>query len=1581
MTLQMPIKRLLLFLIAGWLTHSHLLAQECELPSVQVEDEETGFEYEMTSEATEGFETLSEASEAVELSLSKVLQSASSALEASLDYVPILGQVLFFGQASYDIGRAIVKCKDDDDPSSCILDRVVNALSPLPGGHGDLITTGIPGMENNNKNAQLIVNLTSDFISAQSTDFNTVIMNQNATLVQKESDRDKGWARSTTNLSKTQKNCADCAEFMGSFTPQSFQSAPGRTDHYMITYPWMIQKQMRLQDLNPDKNKIDLVFRLPSRLDSITLKNNLILSGKDSHINKYYASSADPGASSAYSANGTRIDSDETAFTGFVTTDNPGFAHTPVYYGSNVAAVDLARNASGTIDYTLTQHWFQNYRNGIDDGETTPYLLNAVRAETKGTIELKVGHYDLTNQTFVEATGLSYTLSAHKGSDYIILEIKDLDISGITAGKGPLSLSLEYKGLPRSADVYTPSQVTNFIGNQEVVSGHEHDYHYGKSVASETVSYELIYGFLTDFVKASEDKTASSVSTELTLRGGRLAQPYTFKKAENQQEQTITPSAGKSTLLIDAFRNGADLQDIASITIRSESDPNHLYTVHLNAQKAQYDDKSGNDKIRWQEIPITVEEGIYSTDINSDENLFIKYAKVANFDNRVWIIEPKGDPSFSTAVGHKPSDLTSSQLDALLQNNFQLGILLHDLDIPTGERIRVEAFRSDGQSLLKLIYINPAVGEIDYSKRQLMSLEDNSTTYYLSNKYGDEEFSTASTDENHLVIEPSTSRRGLLVSDHSNTHVLGMDSYGEIGWYAFHPFDQKQRWQYEQIDNDIFHLYNVEYKEKGLNVAINHDFSDASNKQFKIEVGESATATPITIQKTTSDIPDWGLLHGLDVAIFRNDFNTAMAFQKFSLLVSEENADHEQTNQKIDIVYEGNDKYSIVFQDSLYLSSVDLSLIDMKNWNSGDLPPNTAWIFKHPTGYVSNSEKYPPYLLQSVANNKYLASAATDWKDRTKMGWQLQDAEPGSTHYLQIRPHDQLPPYHSYYSFDDASANDFGVNHVNANVINTVSYVDDGARGDYDKQISFKGPNNYIEIANNSDRLLKHHEGMTFSGWIKMDGSQNDRHIFDVLFMDLSTMSLRIDGGQMALKLVYGGRTYVLTDLIAGPDLQSGHWSHVAMTIDPNVVSNKLTDNAIVSVYLDGVKTSGLSYVINANTENESNVYLRDINTLNDQVPAKFRIGKEFNGQMDDCKLDSKVLTAAEIAAEYKSELKKNYVRYTFDEPGEHGSRGYGVADAYGTVHDPENVPEYIYEWERGHVLQMSDADEVKLNKDYQSLGMLNSDFTIGFWVSPSSFSERRSIFSADNASYLDHQALGLWHDSNGYLVWHNGKTSAKLGNPLTLHKWTHVALVYQKGQTTMADAWRIYFDGVLQNWQFEYAPATAFLNPINANNHMLIGERFTDPNHKIFEGLLDDLTIYGGVALSHSEVTDLYYNQKSENRYLIINDYFSTKLEYPVISNTGIDVSNPLSYGDVHYVGKTEDKFQSLKESDKTVFTFQRLRNADHGSTDAAYALFNADQTTHLVTLGVQTNSGWVEGIGEAHVDHPQLLKMAIGA
>ncbi|MDG4825162.1 ThuA domain-containing protein [Asanoa sp. WMMD1127] len=382
------------------------------------------------------------------------------------------------------------------------------------------------------------------------------------------------------------------------------------------------------------------------------------------------------------------------------------------------------------------------------------------------------------------------------------------------------------------------------------------------------------------------------------------------------------------------------------------------------------------------------------------------------------------------------------------------------------------------------------------------------------------------------------------------------------------------------------------------------------------------------------------------------------------------------------------------------------------------------------------------------------------------------------------------------------------------------------------------------------DNLLQNAANFTTGFWVRPDTKNNWTglfHIGDGLGSAGSYFQIQMQtqaSGSTGLAATFKGKTGPEERVYASPaqDVVANQWNHVAFT----------RQGSIGTLYLNGVAIASRA---------DLTVDMTAVGpTANNWLGRNGYPDAAFDGLIDDVRVYTSTLTAADVAAMYN---EGNAVRYTFDENTGTAAGNSGTRTSLGAATLPATAS-----WAAGRIGSAvnlpggaaTSGNEVRLPNNIQA-GLTNQ-FTVSFWARPDTLpnwvpllqigSSTDTFFLLQSATNSGTTGFGATFKAAGAPAQERLLLGA--GRDLPLNQWTHVVFT-MSGSTA-----KIYFNGVLHATRSDF--------PIGIGNvgvggsttaNFLGGTSWGDPR---FDGLIDDFRLYG-YELNAEHVTQLYAGRR----------------------------------------------------------------------------------------------------------------------
>jgi hypothetical protein len=422
------------------------------------------------------------------------------------------------------------------------------------------------------------------------------------------------------------------------------------------------------------------------------------------------------------------------------------------------------------------------------------------------------------------------------------------------------------------------------------------------------------------------------------------------------------------------------------------------------------------------------------------------------------------------------------------------------------------------------------------------------------------------------------------------------------------------------------------------------------------------------------------------------------------------------------------------------------------------------------------------------------------------------------------------------------------------------------ATGKLGKALSFNGSNQFIRASVPAARTSV----VTVSAWIKPASSMTSRQDFlasgSAALYSTNNWIFSVKGntGVTAGLSVLGYSPSSSADLsTTGAVLTTGAWSHVVF----------VSDGVTTTIYVNGVSVK--SGALSLNAGNTTGEFIGA--SSNDGVTWNF----PFNGSIDDARVYNRALSAAEVAALYKSTAV--VVNASTNTAG--GSLTSGLVGLWsfdgkdvnwgtGTAYDRSGSGN------NGSLVNMSTSTSPAIGKIGQalkfdgstnyisvsnsaSLQPLTGDWSVGFWIYrlgtgagdyPQVIGSRPWVAGLDKGwavSYTTASGLLCSHFADGTTGFDVNTSGASCSvNTVPLNSWQHWVAVFSRSTGKLV----YYKNGALDTQNSPTFPSGTVNQTDNAN----IGREIGGANNRKLNARLDDVRVYNR-ALSATEVKALY--------------------------------------------------------------------------------------------------------------------------
>lgn len=438
-----------------------------------------------------------------------------------------------------------------------------------------------------------------------------------------------------------------------------------------------------------------------------------------------------------------------------------------------------------------------------------------------------------------------------------------------------------------------------------------------------------------------------------------------------------------------------------------------------------------------------------------------------------------------------------------------------------------------------------------------------------------------------------------------------------------------------------------------------------------------------------------------------------------------------------------------------------------------------------------------------------------------------------------------------YWSFEDGKGStitDFS-GKGNTGTLTNMDPATDWVAGKRGKALDFDGSNDHVVIGGPSS-IYGMTTDLSVFAWIKTT---------DTAWEAFSGGNAD-DGGWGLSSFSSIGGTGQLTPLTGGTWRTSGHsnvsdgeWHHVGYTLSSD-------SGGTLQFYKDGVADG--SAITSAGAHSN--------------VGAAIRMGSEnnagsfpFTGQMDEARVYSRAITAAEVAALYtdtkrsvSNQASQNSLItsglvgfWTFNE-GELNSTT--STDRIGGKNGTLNGGPVAVAGKVGQALQFDASNDYVLTGSVPSGLTGDVAITMTAWVRPHVISTAMIVGNLRGAYKFFGMMLNL--AGNGSVGLEGGSCGAETAaNVLVANQWQHIVIAKSPG--AIVDTTKIYVNGILYPVS---AGPYGTCTPSFGGTIFEIGGGWDSATEYLFDGDIDEVRLYNR-ALSESEVQALYHGGKSK--------------------------------------------------------------------------------------------------------------------
>ena len=428
------------------------------------------------------------------------------------------------------------------------------------------------------------------------------------------------------------------------------------------------------------------------------------------------------------------------------------------------------------------------------------------------------------------------------------------------------------------------------------------------------------------------------------------------------------------------------------------------------------------------------------------------------------------------------------------------------------------------------------------------------------------------------------------------------------------------------------------------------------------------------------------------------------------------------------------------------------------------------------------------------------------------------------------------------------------------------------------KCLLFDGSNNQsISLANEifSNSKIRT-QGVTVQAWVKLTNNNTEMRVVGQVisngYSDTSSGGIGIRSTNKASFIAYddaGAYKYVDSNTT----LQTNRWYFISGTFNP-------TDSKM-NIYIDGKLDSSSTVTCTTFSRLSNNDYNR--------IGAIYNNGssRAFYGYIDEVKIYPYARTADQIKQDYNSRgstkgssvnlgiksntapsLKSKLVaHYKFDE-----NNGTTVYDSTGNNNTGILTGVGWVDGKYGIGTSFGGTNNVVLISDTNNSLDLANDFTISFWVNPTSSGTKELIGKPAGGNYE------IWQSNTDLSVRINGFSPIiNASSIFTYGQWTHITVKYERSVGLVT----IFKNGT-------YFTGGNNTNAAIINNSALQIGAYSDGTSYPFQGKIDEVKIYN-TALTAEEIKQ-DYNQNSAIQFGSTNQTIggtTTSLEYCIPGDT----------------------------------------------------------------------------------------------
>lgn len=421
--------------------------------------------------------------------------------------------------------------------------------------------------------------------------------------------------------------------------------------------------------------------------------------------------------------------------------------------------------------------------------------------------------------------------------------------------------------------------------------------------------------------------------------------------------------------------------------------------------------------------------------------------------------------------------------------------------------------------------------------------------------------------------------------------------------------------------------------------------------------------------------------------------------------------------------------------------------------------------------------------------------------------------------------HAQTPV--AYYPFN-GNANDASGNSLNGTIIGSPTFTTDRF-GNANSAIAFNGNTaNRVEVADNA---LLRQPNITITAWVKVNTASGSIQTFVDKPLSPCTADSWHFGTENSNFSAWLFRTTGCGDLVqATSPLAINTWAYVAMTADASNQQLKLYINgSLVSTqaYAGTISYDNNAMYIGVSLENNANNY-------------------PLNGAIDELKIYSTILTAAQIEKEYSPVTPAPVAQYNFNG----NVNDISGNNLHGTIiGSPAFIADRFGNTNRAISFNGNVANRVEVADN----ALLRPEaVTIAAWINLAIGSGIQTFVDKPlSPCYNDSWHFGT--EGSNFSTWVSRSTScgdfSQVTWPLPLNTWVHMAATADP----ISHQLKLYFNGVLSS-------TTSYSGAIPYDNNVMLFGAALENNGLAFpmNGALDDVMIFN-TALTATQVLGVF--------------------------------------------------------------------------------------------------------------------------